>query len=355
VTTSNFNANTGNEIRLLSPGDVEALPNLEYLIQGILPSPAFGVIFGPPGSGKSFVALSMALAIASGTNWLGRKVTKGKVLYVAAEGVYGMKLRLQANRAAREVNDDNLRFIGMPFDVRDKSSVEGICKLLKANGFSPNLIVIDTLARVAVGADENSAKDMGQVVEGLEMLRRETGATILSIHHSRKDGGVERGSSALRGASDVMISCTSEDATKLTEVTFKCEKMKDDEPFSEFGISFEKIDLDGGKSSLIASGTVDLSKKKTKRFEQILQIMVNDLKNTPSSYTDICQAFIASPGQGRSKSTFDRSWKILKKSDDIRIEKHDRQERFCAVEPEKYNQPSDESKAELNAAFNGSK
>ena len=47
---------------LLCPADIEALPDLEYLIEGILPVPTFGVLYGPPGAGKSFVALSMAEA-----------------------------------------------------------------------------------------------------------------------------------------------------------------------------------------------------------------------------------------------------------------------------------------------------
>lgn len=55
-----------------TPQEVEQLPDLEWLIPGILPKPALCVLFGEPGCGKTFVVLSMALAIANGTEWLGR-------------------------------------------------------------------------------------------------------------------------------------------------------------------------------------------------------------------------------------------------------------------------------------------
>lgn len=123
----------------------------------------------------------MALAVVSGDKWLGRETRTGNVLYVAAEGALGMKLRLQAHRDRFGINDDAVRFIGVPFDVRSAEQVKAIITTLEAADIVPNLIVIDALARVAVGADENSAKDMGQVVEGFQTLNRETGATVLAF------------------------------------------------------------------------------------------------------------------------------------------------------------------------------
>ena len=115
---------------LLSPADIEALPDLEYLIEGILPVPAFGVLYGPPGAGKSFVALSMALAVANGAEWLGRAVRAGKVLYVVAEGVTGMKQRLQAYRARFGIADDCVRFIRVPFNARVPADIAAVLATL---------------------------------------------------------------------------------------------------------------------------------------------------------------------------------------------------------------------------------
>ena len=66
----------------------------------------------------------------------------------------------------------------------------------KACSNSSRLPIFGLLARVAVGKDENSARDMGEIVAAAEALRRSFDASILLIHHTRKDGGSERGSSA---------------------------------------------------------------------------------------------------------------------------------------------------------------
>jgi len=215
-------------LKLLTIAEVQSLPNLVWLIEGILPQPGLGVIYGEPGSGKTFVALSMALSIANGQNWLGRKVEKRNILYIAAEGVLGFKFRLQAFKERHRIDIDSVRFSPTALQVTNGDQVLEALRLLKDEDFSPSLVVVDTLARVSVGKDENSAKDMGEIVNGFETLKRELNATILVIHHTRKDGGAERGSSALRGAADVMISCTKVETATGSGVELNCEKMKDD-------------------------------------------------------------------------------------------------------------------------------
>lgn len=79
-----------------------------------------------PGTGNSFIALSMALQLASGNDWLGRSSRQGKVLYVAAEGALGMKMRLRAHREKFSINDDNIRFIGEPFPIPDPQTVKSL-------------------------------------------------------------------------------------------------------------------------------------------------------------------------------------------------------------------------------------
>jgi AAA domain len=64
----------------------------------------------------------------------------------------------------------------------------------------PSLVIFDTQARVTVGAEENSSKDMGMFVDALEVLRRDCGACILVVHHEPRNGDNLRGSIALEGA-----------------------------------------------------------------------------------------------------------------------------------------------------------
>jgi KaiC/GvpD/RAD55 family RecA-like ATPase len=317
-------------LRLLSPADIASLPDLEFLVDGILPVPAFGVFYGPPGSGKSFVALSMALAVCSGQDWIGRSTRQQQVLYVAAEGALGMKLRLAAHRERLGVCDDDLRFIGIPFNVRELADIDALLAAIKAADFKPGLIIIDTLARVAVGADENSAQAIGEVVEGFEHIRRETGATVLVIHHTTKDGLSERGSSALRGAADVMISCKSAqgDGGKLG-AELKCEKMKDDEPFKSFTVALEKVELPSGKASLVVTGTLDVVGSLFDHGTSIVELLETRFAADGASNTELLKAFQEITNV--SKSTFDRTMRELKAANRVRVAGSEKRPRYFPI------------------------
>ncbi len=71
--------------------EVEQLPDPSWLINPILPEQGLVVLLGPPGIGKSFVALDWALSIKAGQEWLGHSLMQGNVLYIAAEGSVRIK------------------------------------------------------------------------------------------------------------------------------------------------------------------------------------------------------------------------------------------------------------------------
>ena len=79
--------------------DILSLPDPEWLITDLLVKGSFAVIFGPPGVGKSFLALSWAFAVAAAKPWHGRNVNGGPVVYIAAEGGGGLKPRIRALRS----------------------------------------------------------------------------------------------------------------------------------------------------------------------------------------------------------------------------------------------------------------
>jgi RecA-family ATPase len=85
--------------RLLTRAELYNLPEPSWLIDGLLPTNALAVLYGLHASGKTFVALSMALSIAAGHQWCGKATKSGSVLYVAAEGLRGLIFRMQAYEA----------------------------------------------------------------------------------------------------------------------------------------------------------------------------------------------------------------------------------------------------------------
>jgi len=313
--------------RFLTAQEVEDLPDLEWLIRGVLPKPGFGVLFGEPGSGKTFVALSLALSLTKGGEWAARPIQKANVLYIAAEGIYGLKLRVSAFRKTRGIDDDKVRFTAWPINVLEPSEVKSILVSLGEIDFHPDLIIVDTLARVSVGADENSSKDMGRAVAGLDRLKTAFNAFVLVVHHTTKGGGSERGSSALRGAADVMIECVASETLDGPAVELKCSKMKDAEPFKDISVSLDKVELSDGVTSLVVGDLVDThSLFSSQNVEKIIELVESEFSKTGATYTELLEKS-KSIGIG-SKSTFDRAFRRIKEQSKLKIKGKGRGSRY---------------------------
>ena len=183
---------------------------VEYLVDELIEHPSMGLVFGPPGAGKSFATLAMAASVATGTPWLGRDVKQGAVFYLAGEGHAGIGRRLKgwAMHQGVELTNAPLYVSKVPAALMDKASAlsveAAIVAMTKATGISPAMVVIDTLARNMGDGDENSNADIGRFVHHIDALRLRLGCTVVVVHHTgHQDTGRARGGSALNAAMDV--------------------------------------------------------------------------------------------------------------------------------------------------------
>jgi len=94
---------------LLNRTALKALPDPEPLVDGVLDQGTVALLYGKWGSGKSFIALDWAASVATGRAWQGRSTEQRRVLYVAAEGAFGFKGRVDAHRRPP---DDRVRRFG---------------------------------------------------------------------------------------------------------------------------------------------------------------------------------------------------------------------------------------------------
>jgi RecA-family ATPase len=165
------------------------------------------VLAGDGGVGKSFITMALALAVAGGDDtFLGRKLlTHGPVLYVDEENSEGLVLqRLNALGYDNDTHSKNLEYIWYAgVDLLNEPE-----KLLEeALEVEPVLVVIDSLSRVTLGAEENSNPDMTRLMRGgVIPIARDTGAAVLLVHHTDKQGSGPRGASAIRNSADQVIS-----------------------------------------------------------------------------------------------------------------------------------------------------
>lgn len=228
--------------RLLDDVEIGQLPPLTWTVDGVIPANSLVALFAPPESCKSFLALDLALSIATGKEWYGRHVVQGPVVYVASEGTSGLAGRVAAWKVVHGMPANQragVIFATEPVQLLDPSSVAHFLLKLDHRKIRPAMIVLDTLARCLDGADENSAKDMGSALAAADELRRETGGTVFPVHHTRADGERERGSTALRGALDAMLAIKRDPGD--SRITVHCEKMKDAPHFPSFGLDLHPV------------------------------------------------------------------------------------------------------------------
>jgi phage/plasmid primase-like uncharacterized protein len=189
--------------KLLSGADIAALPPLAWRVRGVLPAVGLAGLYGPSASGKSFLAFEMAAAIADGRRWFDCRVESAPVVYAALEGEAGFKLRAQAWEAHNgRALPDGLRMMLQPFQLTNVLDVRDLAAVVPAGA----VVFLDTLNRAAPTADENSSKDMGEILEAAKRLQSITGGLVVLVHHTGKDAtkGL-RGHSSLFAALDAAI------------------------------------------------------------------------------------------------------------------------------------------------------
>ncbi len=197
----------------------------DELVQGLLTVGDGSVLYGDSNSGKTFLVIDLACAVARGVPWIGRQTEPGLVLYLAAESPSSVRARLQAYQAHHGVTVPNFAIVQSPIDLFDgDADTNEIIKLVRSIearfGQRVRLIIGDTLARLSAGANENAGQDMGLVVRRFDRIRAECKAHFLLIHHCGKAATAgARGWSGVRAAVDTEIEVTETPSGRCAEIT----------------------------------------------------------------------------------------------------------------------------------------
>jgi hypothetical protein len=233
---------------------------VEWLIEGVLVAGSFSALYGPPGSFKSFVALDIAEAIATGRPWLGREVKKpGAVLMLCGEGFGGVGARIKAIKIHHQTEDGAPIYV-VRHQLNLRSSAEdfnalmlAVVQLVEETGVEFRLAIVDTLARAFGGGNENDSGEMMGFVVSMGKIQEFLNCALMVLHHSGKNAALGmRGSSSLLGAVDSELELLRfEDQLKgVLTIT----KMKDGEQGTRFG--FEMVEVQIGSTGLALSDPV---------------------------------------------------------------------------------------------------
>lgn len=244
--------------KILSFQELLDLRPAPFLVQDVLRRGELIALYAAPSAGKTFVAIDLALCIVTGREWQGHRTRCGSVLYVAAEGASGLGVRA---RAWVQEYPEGLAALQASFHVLpeavsilDDAVFERLVEAINDLAERPVLIVIDTLARVMEGGDENKANDMGRFIARCDALRSLIGSAVLVVHHTTRGSKLERGSSALRGACDVMFLLERE--CQSGGLVFQGTKAKDSELLPRHYLELQRVECGSDDEGGVLSSMV---------------------------------------------------------------------------------------------------
>jgi hypothetical protein len=243
--------------QFVAVGDLE-YRDPEFTVDGLIETETLGLIFGDPGCGKSFLAVDLALSVATGNDFHGNSTKQGSVFFIAGEGHNGLARRFAAWSEAHGIS-----LKGVPMfkseraaqflDATSAKAVNDAVAQLTVKHGVPALIIIDTLARNFGPGDENNTKEMSEFVVAIDdMKARFPSCCVLIVHHSgHGDKQRARGAIALKGALDFEFRVEK----KGREVQLINTKMKDAEAPKDMFFSFRQVELVGNANSAVLDST----------------------------------------------------------------------------------------------------
>lgn len=200
----------------------------DWLVKNLILARSFGIVYGPPGCGKSFLVSDLMLTCAASViearraageaEWFGYRTSPLGVVYLVAEGSDDFVIRLHAWRQNQGIDPaEVIPFVFLPTSVdmgKDDADTKRLAEEIKGIdiemrnrcGVGVSVVVVDTVSRALAGGNENASDVMGTFVKNCEGLKAETGASVLCVHHGGKEAGRgPRGHEALLGAADYVF------------------------------------------------------------------------------------------------------------------------------------------------------
>ncbi|MEI9422211.1 AAA family ATPase [Mesorhizobium sp. Cs1299R1N1] len=249
-------------IHLLSYADMCAMPEPEWLVEGLIQKRSTAVMFGKSNAFKSFLAIDIGLSVDTGQDWHGNTVSTGGVLFVATEGANGVgRLRIPGWYDHHRIDEGDRRAFLYPKEIR-LDVADDITGLINAMNIRGNfaLVVIDIFGGSMAGS-EIEDKTARAWVHGVQRILRETGASILTVAHTGwQDDTRARMHTHFWGSFDTRLKV--EGDKEAMTATLTVERHKDADSNGSWG--FRMVQSNGSLiAELDASVSTGGSKKRT--------------------------------------------------------------------------------------------
>jgi 5S rRNA maturation endonuclease (ribonuclease M5) len=190
------NAHTGARLQFHTLGELRAIVAArgprKYMLRGLWPEGDYGVLAAEPKAQKTMATTDLAVAVASGTPWLGliEVDTPGPVVMFVGEGGEGNTVRrLAAAAQARGIDPDTLP-IHICTRAPHLNNVGDLAELaLKIDQVEPTLVTLDPLYLAARGAELGDIYKMGALLENAQIICQRRQASLWVVHHFNRQNG----------------------------------------------------------------------------------------------------------------------------------------------------------------------
>jgi hypothetical protein len=251
------------KFKLVPFEDIKFVAALEWLVKKLFPRQGVAPIFGPSQTFKSFICVDLALHVALGWKWAGRKVEQGPAVYIAAENAAGTRKRKAGFELAHaERLPDRVPFYLVetaPNLGAEKNDRAALIASVASAGVSPAIIIIDTLAQTLGGGEENN-NGMLTFLGNATALANHFKCCVVPVHHAPlADETRMRGHSSLYAGIDALLRAGRVAPQLVTTLTLV--KLKDEEISVSLTVRFSRIvlahDVDGDEISTLIVDSVE--------------------------------------------------------------------------------------------------
>jgi hypothetical protein len=198
--------------------DARATP--AWVIDGLFKRGSLSIMAGAGGSQKTFLLLYAALAVADGRAWLDRATLGGPTMFIDLQQTGTENVGLRWVALSRGLD---LEYTQHPFRLVERPDInlhrhreagikflDGLLAVEK-----PELVIVDALANLMGGGDENAAADVVPILDALRNLARQHETALVLVHHTDKGGTSYRGSAAIKDEVDLLLRVTSKNGGRL--------------------------------------------------------------------------------------------------------------------------------------------
>lgn len=285
-------SSAGRAVRLWSPAEFDYSKDIDSqpLVYDMIDQGEVFLFHGDSGSHKTFIALDLALSVATGTTFLGHTTIPSAVVYLASEGgAFGFQKRVDAWCNEKAIAPpENLAVTTDAVNFCESVQVANLIKEISSFSRSVSdpirLVVIDTLSRAMAGHDENSQSEATLFLSNVDKLVRKFGCAVVIIHHNPKKSDDFRGSTVFGDNPDGIFSAKKEPDNFIR---FRNRKQRNRAEIDEvlFGTKFvEFADNAGGKQS--SKVMVEVAGEDAQRVSETMR------------HLDLCAEYFQEHGKG---------------------------------------------------------